>query len=57
MELSEYLQKVAAYRQAMSIAKSMEKSGIISEKEYGKIDTIIAQKYGISSCSIFRQNA
>lgn len=25
-----------------------------ANKEYAKIDTIIANKYGISSCSIFR---
>ncbi len=28
--------------------------GMISAKEYAKIDTIIAKKFGISSCSIFR---
>ena len=35
-------------------ARSMRSKGLISAKEYAKIDTIIAEKYGISSCSIFR---
>lgn len=33
---------------------AMRSKGLISAKEYAKIDTIIAEKYGISSCSIFR---
>ncbi len=32
----------------------MLKKGIISREEYRKIDEIIAKKYGISLCSIFR---
>jgi len=31
-------------------------AGIIAPEEYAKIDTIIAKKYGISSCSIYREN-
>lgn len=42
------------YQMAMALARSMRSKGLISAKEYAKIDTIIANKYGISSCSIFR---
>lgn len=46
--------RLFAYQMAMAIARSMRSKGLISAKEYDKIDTIIAEKYGISSCSIFR---
>lgn len=50
----EYKERVAAYRLAMSIAKTMLQRGIISDKEYGVIDRLMAEKYGISLSSIFR---
>lgn len=53
--MSEIQQKVAAYRQAMAMARSMVLQGIISDREYGKIDTIMAKKYGISLSTIFRE--
>lgn len=46
--------RLFAYQMAMALARSMRSKGLISAKEYAKIDTIIAKKYGISSCSIFR---
>ena len=46
--------RLMAYQTAMALARSMRSKGLISAKEYAKIDTIIAEKYGISSCSIFR---
>lgn len=51
---NDYLYKVSTYRRTMSFVKSMKVRGIISEKEYDKIDTIMTKKYGISSVSIFR---
>ena len=51
---NDYLYKVSDYRRTMSFVKSMKIRGIISEKEYDKIDTIMTKKYGISSVSIFR---
>ena len=38
----------------MTLARNMLQRGIINEDDYRKIDTIIAKKHGISSCSIFR---
>ena len=50
-------QKICAYKRLMMMAKAMRQKGIISEKDYVKIDKILANKYEISSCSIYRQNA
>ena len=33
--------------------KMMIQSGIITEEEYQKMNTMIAEKYGLNSCSIF----
>ena len=52
--MSDYDKRLFAYQVTMSLARSMHFQGIISDKEYAKIDTIIAKKYGISSYSIFR---
>ena len=52
--MSDYDKRLFAYQIAMALARSMRSKGLISVKEYAKIDTIIAEKYGISSCSIFR---
>ncbi len=55
--MSEYEKKIISYRLAMSLAKSMLKQGIITAEEYAEIDTIMAKKYGVSSCTIFREIA
>ena len=52
--MSEYEEALWRYQTAMALARKMLSQGIITEKEYEKIDTIIAKKYGVSSCSIFR---
>ena len=52
--MSDYDKRLLAYQLAMTLARSMRSKGLISSKEYAKIDTIIAKKNGISSCSIFR---
>ena len=54
LTMSDYDKRLFAYQTAMALARSMRSKGLISAKEYAKIDTIIAEKYGISSCSIFR---
>ena len=46
--------RIERYRVAMSLAKEMREKGIISEDEYVKIDTIMTQKYELSSSTIFR---
>ena len=41
------------YRLAVSMAESIASQGIISQEEYDKLRTIIANKFALSSCSIF----
>ena len=47
---------VLGYKSAMAQARRMLSAGIINEDEYAIIDTIMAEKYGLSSCSLFRDN-
>lgn len=50
--MSEYEEKLWNYQTAMAMARQMLSQGIITGKEYAKIDATIAKKYGVSSCSI-----
>jgi uncharacterized protein YqgQ len=52
--MPDFEQRQMAYQAAMALARRMLSKGLISEEEYAEIDTIIAKKYRISSCSIFR---
>lgn len=49
-----YRKKLEQYVSSMMQAKFMLISGAISSSDYTKIDTIIAEKYGLSSCNIYR---
>jgi len=57
MNKCNYVHRVLAYSAAMLQAEKMRELGLVSAKEYAEIDTIIAKKYGISSCSIYRRNS
>ena len=48
------MDRVMAYRASLSIARRMVEQGIITEEEYGLIDTILTKKYGLSLGSIYR---
>lgn len=52
----EYFDAVCGYKSAMAQAQLMLSKGILNESEYAVIDTMIAEKYGLSSCSLFREN-
>ncbi len=41
------------YRMAIALADSMENSGCFNASDKKKIYAIIAEKYGLNSCSIF----
>lgn len=47
-------QTIFQYQSVMAWVRSLLNEGIITQSEYNKIDTNIAKRYGISSCSIFR---
>lgn len=51
---SELRESITAYRTVMSVVKEMLRAGIISDREYAEIDTIMTEKYGLNSCTIFR---
>ena len=51
--MDEYSERIASYRLAMSMAETMRKRGIISDRDYTIIRTLMAEKYGISLGSIF----
>ena len=49
-----YRAKLESYLASMLQAKRMLAMGILTPEDYAKIDTIISDKYGISSCSLYR---
>ena len=50
----DYRANLERYLVSMLQAKQMLTKGIITAEDYNEIDTIIAEKYVISSCSIYR---
>ena len=52
----DFFADVLGYKSAMAQAGLMFSKGIISTEEYAIIDTMMAEKYGLSSCSLFRNN-
>lgn len=52
----EYYNRILSYKSAMAQVVRMLNLGIITSEEHAIIDTMIAQKYGLSLCSIFRDN-
>ena len=46
-------QQLLRYRMAMSMAKEMLRRGLISEEEYGIIDTIMTKRHLETSSTIF----
>ena len=53
-QMDEHRQHLIAYQTTMSIVRELLERGVITEGEYHKIDTIIAERHSISLCSIFR---
>ena len=49
-----YRAKLESYLASILQAKKMLSQGILTQEDYAKIDAIIAKKYGISSCSLYR---
>ena len=46
--------RLLRYRTSATVFRSMVKNGILAEADYQKCCDILAEKYGISLCSIFR---
>lgn len=47
---------LVSYKSSMALAKTMYIRGIITAEEYEIIETKMCEKFGINSCSIFRDN-
>mgnify|MGYP004460430543 CR=1 FL=1 len=45
--------RIKEYNTALAVIKEMRSAGIISEKDFGILCLSLAEKFGISSCSIF----
>lgn len=54
LQNNELFDKMYHYQRVMSWVRSLLSQSLITKTEYAKIDTMMAEKYGISSCSIFR---
>ena len=46
--------RLLRYRTSTTVFRSMVKNGILTEADFQKCCDILAEKYGISLCSIFR---
>lgn len=46
--------RLLRYRTSATVFRGMVKNGILTEADYRKCCDILAEKYGISLCSIFR---
>lgn len=55
--MQNYRSRLERYLAAILQAKRMLSMGILTPQDYAKIDTRMAGKYGISSCSIYREKA
>ena len=44
---------IMMYKMMIRILEKWVQSGIISEEEYQKMNTMIAEKYGLNSCGVF----
>ena len=49
----EHYHKIITYQTTVSILKSWMRAGLVTPEEFQKINTIIAERSGISLCSIF----
>lgn len=50
---NETVNKLFRYQTVMAWVRSLLEKSVITKAEYAKIDTIMARKYGVSSCNIF----
>ena len=57
MDKIKFYETVTSYKASMKQAQTMLERGLISADDYAKIDTKLAQKYGLNSCSIYVKNA
>lgn len=54
---AEKLQRLAAYRCTIALFRKLLSDGTITASEFRKTERIIAEKCGLSLCSIYREIA
>lgn len=45
--------RIKEYNTVLAVIREMRSAGIITDKDFGIICTVLAEEYGLSSCSIF----
>ena len=50
------VEAILRYKASMSVFKKWLNDGVITETDLRSINTMLAKKYGLSSCSIFLEN-
>lgn len=45
--------RIKEYNTVLAVIREMLSAGIITDEDFGIICTVMAEKYGLSSCSIF----
>ena len=50
---ADYMDRLAAYRTTMSLARAMLTEEVISAEDYDTVDAVIAWKYGLSLSDIY----
>lgn len=48
-------ERLLRYRVSLSVLASMHKNGVLTDADYRKSCDILADKYGLDLCSIFRR--
>lgn len=56
MNNKEFYTALMKYKASIKQATMLLEKGFISADDYSEINTILADKYGLSSCSIFLEN-
>ncbi len=50
----DYDTRLTNFRTSLAVFQSMIKNGVLTDRDYEKMCAVLANKYGISLCSIFR---
>lgn len=48
-------EKILEYKVSLAVFRNFLKMGLLTEEEYGQAEQILAEKCGLSLCSIFRE--
>ncbi len=50
----DYDTRLTNFRTSLAVFQTMVKNGVLTDTDYEKMCAVLANKYGISLCSIFR---